>query len=122
MYIITFFKVNQLYLHQNFYMKKLLLILFICISSLAFTSNPPTQSVLKGTVLDVNTTENLAGCKIEIEGVDTQFYSDLDGNFLIQLQPGKYNITFSMISYNKSYIEGFTLIEKQEENIEVKLR
>lgn len=103
-------------------MKKLLLILFIFISSFAFTSNPPISSTLTGTISDLNNKEVLTGVKIEVEGIDTQFYSDLDGNFSIPLPSGQYNITFSMISYDKSYIEGFILKGDHLEIIEVKLK
>ena len=103
-------------------MKKPLLILFIFISLFAFTSNPPSSSTLTGTISDLNNKEALTGVKIEIEGINTQFYSDLDGNFSIPLPSGTYNITFSMISYDKSYVEGFILKDDNIENMEVKLK
>jgi len=70
---------------------------------------PEAASVAKtitGKVYDLSTGEALAGAEVIIEGTEVKTYSDLDGNFSITaLQPGKYNIICSLISYNKSLVE-----------------
>lgn len=64
---------------------------------------------ITGKVYDLSSGEALAGAEVIIEGTEVKTYSDLDGNFTITaLQPGKYNIICSLISYNKSLVEDFS--------------
>ena len=65
------------------------------------------KAVIKGIISDAGSGELLPGVSINIEGIDKTFYSDFDGKYSIEdIKPGKYNITFSYISYQT---------EKQEE-------
>ncbi|HBZ67539.1 MAG TPA: hypothetical protein DEO70_11945 [Bacteroidales bacterium] len=67
---------------------------------------------ITGKVYDLSTGEVLAGAEVIIEGTEVKTYSDLDGNFTITaLQPGKYNIICSLISYNKSLVEDINTTE-----------
>lgn len=104
-------------------MKKFITILLLIISLALSAGNPPVgNAMLIGKTTDINTNELLAGVKIQIEGIETQFYSDLDGKFNITLPPGTYNVKFSMISYNASYIENLELNAQNIDSLNMKLK
>ena len=65
------------------------------------------KAVIKGIISDAGSGELLPGVSINIEGIEKTYYSDFDGKYNIEgIELGKYNITFSYISYQT---------EKQEE-------
>jgi hypothetical protein len=114
-------------------MKNLMLLLSISIGLLSgFTSayasdgpnNPPVANAeIKGQVNDLTTGETLAGVVVTLEGTDQTTYTDLDGNFKFNgMLPGKYNLVFSYISYDKSLVENVSLTESEIESIEVNLQ
>lgn len=81
-----------------------------------------SKSSISGKVIDNLTCEPLAGVMIFVQGTDIKTYSDLDGNFSIKcMEPGKYNLIFSIISYKNSIIENLKLEPNKKENLEVKL-
>ena len=64
-------------------------------------SNKVNLASVSGKVIDMETGESLAGACITINETGIKFYSDLDGNFSINdLNPGKYTITVSLVSYS----------------------
>ena len=81
------------------------------------------KAVLKGCVKDEITGEELTGVKISIVGTDIVTYSDFDGSFKFKnLQPGKYQLETSYISYKKKTIVDYMLKSKAEQNINVLLK
>ncbi|MCD4736337.1 MAG: carboxypeptidase-like regulatory domain-containing protein [Bacteroidales bacterium] len=86
------------------------------------SENPPVETTsISGTVTDFVSGEPLTGVEVSIEGSDVKAYTDLDGNFMIKdVKPGKYNLIFSYISYNKSLVEDMEVSEKKNE-IDIKL-
>lgn len=91
-------------------------------SSTGLGNPPKANAAISGQVLDFNTGESLAGVVVTLEGSEVKTYTDLDGNFEIKgMSPGKYNLVFSFISYNKSLIENLDVAESETEIIEVKL-
>ena len=88
------------------------------------TSTPGANAtaMVSGKVLDNATGETLAGVAVTVEGTETRVYTDLDGNFTISgLQPGKYNLILSMISYKNSLVENVQLPANEKEVIDIKL-
>ena len=87
-------------------------------------NNPPIANAqITGQVNDNATGESLAGVTVAIEGTDQTTYTDLDGNFKFKgMLPGKYNLVFSYISYNKNLVENLDITESEIETIEVKLK
>lgn len=83
------------------------------------TSNASEASAIEmvsfsGTVMDFASGEVLTGVEVTIEGTDIKTYTDFDGNFTIDnVEPGKYNIIASYISYEKSFIENFEATNDQ---------
>ncbi|MDT8393870.1 MAG: carboxypeptidase-like regulatory domain-containing protein [Bacteroidales bacterium] len=68
-------------------------------------SSAPTTS-LSGKVIDNLTGETLAGVMVKLSGTDHYVFSDFDGNFRFDdLKPLKYEITLSLISYEKAETE-----------------
>lgn len=59
---------------------------------------------VKGSIIDKNSHESLAGAAIFING--TKYYSDLEGNFAISnLKPGKHTLRVELISYRPAELE-----------------
>ena len=55
---------------------------------------------VKGTIIDKNTNETLAGVEVSLVGTTLKTETDLDGNFTFSgIQPGDYQIKASFISY-----------------------
>jgi hypothetical protein len=104
-------------------MKKLLIVFILSTLSLfAISSNDPTSNsnsiTLKGKVLDMKTNEVLAGVQVSILNTDYKTYTDLDGNFYFKNLPNeKYEIVFSLISYNNSLCE----TDSNKKDVDVKM-
>ncbi len=61
-----------------------------------------TTTSLKGKVIDGNSGEGLPGVCIKVKGTSRTAYTDFDGNFNFNgLKPGNYELTTSLISYEK---------------------
>lgn len=59
---------------------------------------------LSGVIIDNNTNETLTGVEIDINGYKT--YSDLDGNFQLELPVSEnYNLSTSYISYQEEKLK-----------------
>lgn len=71
-----------------------------------FAANDKDETItIQGTVLD-ESGEPLAGVAIRVQGYPSAIYTDLDGNFHVQLpKSGKLNATVSTISYKEKHIE-----------------
>jgi len=73
--------------------------------------------VVKGRIIDHNTSESLAGVAIRVCGSDKSVYTDLDGNYVLTgVAPGKCEIMVNMISY-----ESKTVILNPEGNLTIDL-
>jgi 5-hydroxyisourate hydrolase-like protein (transthyretin family) len=84
----------------------MMLVLAVNTSANELEKETVASVALTGKVIDLNTGEPLAGVKVGIENIEDSFYSDLDGNFIINgLIPGKYKITSSLISYESKKVE-----------------
>jgi len=63
-----------------------------------------TAFKISGVIIDEKSNETLAGAAIVVNG--KKYYSDLDGNFLVNdIKPGEYEMVVELISY-----EPFTLV------------
>lgn len=79
-------------------------------------------AVLKGTVVDSQTLESLAGVSLEIEGKNIVIYTDFEGNFTIEeLEPGYYNIIIRYVSYQGHLIENVYLTQGVNSLHQIKL-
>jgi hypothetical protein len=103
-------------------MKKTLLILvsFICLTS-ANSQTKFTQTV-KGTVVDDQSGNVLAGVTIAIEGLK-QVVTSNDGIFYLQLVPvGRQTIFVSMIGYENTSISNIEVTSSKEVVLEIRLK
>ena len=97
---------------------------FILTSSfliLTFLFHAQTGKIV-GKIVDSKTGETLPGATVLIEGTTKGASSDFDGNFsLAGLQPGKYTIIASYITYdNKKLLDNKKKINSNENNIKIK--
>ena len=84
------------------------------------TDNSATTTSMTGKVVDKVTGETLAGVMVSLDGTDKHVFSDFDGNFTFEdIKPAKYNLTFSLISYEKNELK-VDLTDTKDE-IKVKL-
>ncbi|MDR2955574.1 MAG: TonB-dependent receptor [Prevotella sp.] len=77
----------------------LLKVLFFTTLFFLISFSISAQSTIKGTTIDAKTQETLPGVTISIKGSTLGVISDIDGNFELNINPGKYTITTSYISY-----------------------
>lgn len=83
-------------------MRNLIIFIFLIVSPLAlFAQN---LAKLKGIVIDKNTGEPLAGVSVYIEATKRGTITDNNGNYILHIPVGEYNISFSFV--------GFTTKEK----------
>ncbi len=74
-------------------------------------------TTLSGKIVDLKTGESIVGACITINETQTNFYTDLDGNFIIpNLQNGVYKINVKMISYKE--INNITITVKNNQIID----
>ena len=109
-------------------MKKVIVLLIALCIGITFsyaenddnTDNSAATTSMTGKVIDKVTGETLAGVMVSLEGTEKYVFSDFDGNFTIEdLKPAEYNLTFSLISYEKSEVK-VKLIDSKDE-IKVKM-
>ena len=102
-------------------MKIRILFYSIFFTLLAFSSYAQTAS-LRISVYDQETGEALIGATAQIQGTTTGGVTDLDGKVTIpNLQPGKYNVEISYVSYQKKLIQDVAVQSGQPAVLEVKL-
>ncbi len=78
---------------------------------------------ISGKVIDANTGEEIIGANVLIEGTNTGAASDLDGYYSIKnLNPGKYNLLVSYISYTKSKIQDIEVFEDKNTTANITLK
>lgn len=100
-------------------MRMMLLLLFG--SFLALTVRAQT-GVICGTVTDARYKEPLIGATVVIEGTGIGAITDMDGNFRIeQIEPGKYTIVASYVSYQTSIIKDVAVVARQEAVLRIEL-
>ncbi|MCX8009539.1 MAG: TonB-dependent receptor, partial [Ignavibacteria bacterium] len=76
-----------------------------------------------GTVLDAQTGEAIVGANVLIENTNLGAITDLEGNFRIEnVQPGKYNLIISYISYAKTIINDVVVSESKKAEIKIGLK
>ena len=79
---------------------------YICLFSPFLFLNGGITGKISGKVIDENN-EPLIGCNIIIQGTSLGAATNLKGEyFIINVPPGTYNITASMIGYSTVTIEG----------------
>ncbi len=78
--------------------------------------------VLKGTVLDNDTKEELVCAKVYVEGTQFSTCTDVNGNYEISgLIPGEYNIKVAYISYKEKVLSNVKLKQSNTEILNIEL-
>ena len=99
----------------------LMLVLLLFGSFLALTARAQT-GVICGTVTDAKFKEPLIGATVSIEGTTIGAITDIDGNFRIEkVQPGKYTLVASYVSYKTQTIKDVVVIAHQEAVVRIEL-
>ena len=83
------------------------------------------QTALKGIVLDADTGEELIGANVILkkDGVFVKgTYADIDGIFIIRVDPAIYDIEVSYTGYPTEKIEGITAVEGKTTKVIVQLK
>ncbi|MEO8761166.1 MAG: carboxypeptidase-like regulatory domain-containing protein [Bacteroidia bacterium] len=69
-------------------MKKIIAIIiftFLIALGLSANTNPDKTKMVSGKVMDKQSGETLAGVKLQVKGTTTFCYTDMDGNFTLQV-------------------------------------
>lgn len=82
---------------------------------------PENKSVIKGAITDAKTGEPLVGVNVFVPGTVIGASSDLDGNFFIELEPGKYTLKMTLIGYEDVLISDLIVNKGKALNIQQKL-
>ncbi len=99
---------------------KLILFLFLLLQGYFY---PQQKGIITGTVLDSQTGEAIVGANVLIENTNIGAATDLDGNFRIEnVQPGKYNLIISYISYARTIVKDIIVNEGKRTEIKVALQ
>ncbi len=81
-----------------------------------------TAPVIAGQVIDNETGETLAGALVKVEGIEKCVFTDLDGQFeFLGLEPGKYKLEVSLISYNSNSLKELKLDGGEQKVLKVQL-
>ncbi len=99
---------------KTFVIKHFIIALFIISPSLIFAE----QSV-KGHVLDKKNNEALIGATVLVEGTTKATSVDIDGNYRLNLAPGKYTLIASYVSYQTQKIANVEI--KSNESTELNI-
>lgn len=79
--------------------------------------------VLVGQVVDQDTGEALTGVSIKVNGSETCVFTDFDGSFEIRnLDPGKYNLEISLISYQSNLLENLEVNGGERKALKVEMK
>ena len=76
-----------------------------------FDKNILAQTSIQGIVMDKNYKEPLTGASILIEGTTNGTTADIDGNYTLNVNPGKYTLIISYVSYKTQKIAD-VIVEK----------
>ena len=99
----------------------LMLVLLLFGSFLALTAQAQT-GVICGTVTDAKFKEPLIGATVSIEGTTMGAITDMDGNFRLEnIQPGKYALIASYVSYQAKTIKDISVVARQETVVRIEL-
>ena len=81
--------------------KAVLITLVIQVTYSTISVAQQNKAIVKGKVLDNETGESLAFANVVVEGTTTGVVSNADGIYVINLEPGNYNLVASFIGYTK---------------------
>jgi hypothetical protein len=104
-------------------MQRKIFFFFLClaISHLAIAQS---STILKGTVTDAVTGETVIGASVTIykgKILKTGEQTDIDGNFEINVDPGKYDVCVTYIGYSPVRVTDVAILEKKINLLDVKL-
>lgn len=94
-----------------------LIFVFVVMSLIAHSQ----KATLKGNISDINTKETMVGVNVIIDNASTGVASDIDGNYSIQLEPGRYKVTYRYIGYS-SKVKFINLKSGETEVDDIKMK
>jgi outer membrane receptor protein involved in Fe transport len=110
-------KISQLHImFKRLYL--LLSLVFLCV----LTSY--SQTTLTGKVSDQETGEDIIQCALVIykNGIQvTTIVSDFDGNYSVQLDPGKYDVEARYVGYNPKRVSGINVLGGKANTLNIKI-
>lgn len=84
-----------------------LLLLIVLFSSQLICS----QTAIQGRILDKKSNEPLTGAAVLIEGTTNGTTADIDGNYTLNVAPGKYSLVISYVSYTTQSIKNVIVLK-----------
>ncbi|MBP1677020.1 MAG: putative TonB-dependent receptor [Bacteroidetes bacterium] len=79
------------------------------------------QTVVQGRITDKKYKEPLTGAAIMVEGTTNGTTADIDGNYTLNVAPGKYTIVVSYVSYTMQKIPGVVVVKGKPTVLNIEL-
>lgn len=89
---------------------------------LLITCSLSAQTLIKGVAKDAKTQEALIGVAIAVKGTSKGAVTDVDGNFKLDVAPGKYTLVASYISYTTQEIADVVVKKGEGTNLDILLQ
>ena len=120
-FYVNFILVNMLFL-KRLLNKIFSKILFLALIFLSFSGLKAQTGSISGKVTDKSNNDPLIGANVLVIGTSTGASTDIDGHYEIKsLQPGKYKLRFSYISYRAIVVEYIEVKSAKSTTIDVSL-
>jgi CarboxypepD_reg-like domain len=104
-------------------MQRKIFFFFLCLA-ISHLGIAQSSTILKGTVTDAVTGETVIGASVTIykgKILKTGEQTDIDGNFEIHVDPGKYDVCVTYIGYSPVRMTDVAILEKKINLLDVKL-
>lgn len=95
------------------FIKSITFILFFSIVTIISALAQAGKGKLAGKITDGNSGEEIIGATVLVEGTNIGTSTDLDGKYILQLEPGTYTIVISYVSYKTKKFEGVVIKENE---------
>jgi hypothetical protein len=87
----------------------------------AFSQAQATTSKIAGTVLDEKTGEKLVGVTVAVQGTKKGARTNLEGKFIVTVDPGSYDIRVSAVGYKTKVLESIKVLPGDVKSVDLTL-
>ncbi len=79
------------------------------------------QGKIAGQIIDAETGEELIGATVQVVGTSKGAVADINGNYLLSLDPGSYTLKVSYVSYATQKVEGVEILADKNTTLDFSL-
>ncbi|HET6512230.1 MAG TPA: TonB-dependent receptor [Candidatus Kapabacteria bacterium] len=89
--------------------------------SQAFAQAQSANSKISGTILDDKTREKLIGVNVSVQGTKKGARTNVEGKFVVTVEPGSYALRLSAVGYKTKVLEGISVLPGDVKSVDVTL-